>query len=167
MKCSCANCGGHIEYDAASAGLEITCPHCKGVTRLAAYSAGPPPIASAIATPPRKKGSGWVVLLVIGGLAVVMIPVIGLLAAIAIPNFIKAREASQRSACVANLRMIHGAKETWAVEFKKKSGDRPTDTDLFGPGLYLKEKPACPAGGEYNLNDVEAKATCSIPGHEL
>src|SRR5216117_60159 len=49
----------------------------------------------------------------------IVVAIIGLLAAIAIPNFIKAREASQKNACIANLRQIDGAKQTWALEQKK------------------------------------------------
>ena len=40
----------------------------------------------------------------------IVVAIIGLLAAIAIPNFIKAREASQKNACIANLKQIEGAK---------------------------------------------------------
>ena len=61
----------------------------------------------------------------------IVVAIIGLLAAIAIPNFIKARQASQRAACVANLKTIDGAKATWALEQKKTNTDTPVDGDLF------------------------------------
>jgi prepilin-type N-terminal cleavage/methylation domain-containing protein len=95
----------------------------------------------------------------------IVVAIIGLLAAIAIPNFIKARQSSQRAACVANLRTIDGAKTNWALEAKKTGTDVPTDGDLFGPTLYVKEKPTCPANGTYTLNAVDQKPTCSIPDH--
>jgi len=95
----------------------------------------------------------------------IVVAIIGLLAAIAIPNFIKARQASQKAACVANLRTIDGTKATWALEAKKNNSDVPTDTDLFGPASYIREKPSCPAGGAYSLNEVAAKPTCTIPDH--
>src|SRR5829696_1101494 len=91
----------------------------------------------------------------------IVVAIIGLLAAIAIPNFIKAREASQKNACVANLRQLDGAKQTWALEMKKVSGDTPEDTDLFGVSLYIRDKPACPANGTYTLGTVLAKPICS------
>jgi len=95
----------------------------------------------------------------------IVVAIIGLLAAIAIPNFIKARQASQKAACVANLRTIDGAKATWALEQRKNNADTPTDTDLFGAATYIREKPGCPSGGTYSLNQVDAKPTCTIPDH--
>ncbi len=95
----------------------------------------------------------------------IVVAIIGLLAAIAIPNFIKARQASQKAACVANLRTMDGAKATWALEQKKNNSDVPTDADLFGPTSYIREKPSCPAGGTYSLNQVDAKPTCTVPDH--
>lgn len=95
----------------------------------------------------------------------IVVAIIGLLAAIAIPNFVKARNASQRAACVANLRTIDGAKATWSLEQRKTNTDVPTDADLFGPTTYIREKPSCPAGGAYSINQVDAKPTCSITDH--
>ena len=46
----------------------------------------------------------------------IVVAIIGLLAAIAIPNFVKARTASQKNACIANLKQMDGAKATWALE---------------------------------------------------
>src|SRR5436190_8671151 len=87
----------------------------------------------------------------------IVVAIIGLLAAIAIPNFIKAREASQKNACIANLRQLDGAKQTWALEMKKVNTDTPGDTDLFGATLYIREKPPCPAAGTYTLGTVSDK----------
>src|SRR6187431_60023 len=92
----------------------------------------------------------------------IVVAIIGLLAAIAIPNFIKAREASQKNACIANLRQIDGAKQTWALEQKKVNTDTPVDTDLFGATVYIREKPPCPANGTYTLGTVAVKPTCSL-----
>jgi len=55
----------------------------------------------------------------------IVVAIIGLLAAIAIPNFVKARAASQKNACIANLKQIDGAKATWALEQKKNNSDHP------------------------------------------
>ena len=97
----------------------------------------------------------------------VVVAIIGLLAAIAIPNFVKARTASQTNACIENLTKIEGAKHTWALESKKVGSDTPGDGDLFGDSLYIREKPQCPANGTYSLNPVNTKATCNIPGHSI
>ena len=53
----------------------------------------------------------------------IVVAIIGLLAAIAIPNLVKARTTSQKNACIKNLQQIEGAKEQWALE-KKKSGSK-------------------------------------------
>ena len=46
----------------------------------------------------------------------IVVAIIGLLAAIAIPNFIRARTTSQTNTCIDNLRMIDAAKQQWALE---------------------------------------------------
>ena len=60
----------------------------------------------------------------------IVVAIIGLLAAIAIPNFVKARKTSQTNACINNLRQIDGAKQQWALEAGKGSGDTPTPAQL-------------------------------------
>ena len=97
----------------------------------------------------------------------IVVAIIGLLAAIAIPNFIKAREASQKNACIANLKQIDGAKNTWALENKKVSTDSPNAGDLYGATLYIRDQPSCPAAGTYALGTVSAKPTCTVGGHTL
>jgi len=88
----------------------------------------------------------------------------GMLAAIAIPNFVKARTVSQQNACINNLRQIDAAKNEWALEKGKTNGDVPTKEDLLP---YLRSWPVCPAGGTYTINAVGVPPTCSIPGHVL
>ena len=97
----------------------------------------------------------------------IVVAIIGLLAAIAIPNFVKARASSQKSACIANLKQIEGAKVTWALENKKVNTDVPTDGDLYGATLYIKDTPSCPASGTYAIGAVNVKATCTVPEHTL
>jgi len=97
----------------------------------------------------------------------IVVAIIGLLAAIAIPNFIKARQSSQQNACINNLRQIDGAKATWALENKKIGTDTPGDSDLFGATLYIRDKPGCPANGTYTLGTVDTKPTCSVGNHTL
>jgi prepilin-type N-terminal cleavage/methylation domain-containing protein len=91
----------------------------------------------------------------------IVVAIIGLLAAIAIPNFVKARTASQKNACIANMKQIDGAKATWALENKKTAADSPTAADLYGATLYIRDEPKCPAGGAYAIGAVDVKVTCS------
>src|SRR5579862_6544316 len=60
----------------------------------------------------------------------IVVAIIGLLAAIAIPNFLKARSTSQQNACINNLRQIDAAKQQWALEKGKGATDTPGDTDI-------------------------------------
>ena len=93
----------------------------------------------------------------------------GMMAAIAIPNFVRARSTAQENACINNLRLIDSAKQQWALEHNKKSTDTPTMADLtpyIGRGPN-GEFPKCPEGGEYIIGSVGEKPRCTIPGHEL
>ena len=92
----------------------------------------------------------------------IVVAIIGLLAAIAIPNFVKARAASQKNACMANLKQMDGAKASWALETKQNNSNTPADTDLFGTTQYIRDKPECPGGGTYTLNPVDTKVLCSL-----
>jgi general secretion pathway protein G len=97
----------------------------------------------------------------------IVVAIIGLLAAIAIPNFVKARTASQHSACIANLKQVDGAKQTWALENKKQGTDTPAKTDLYGTDKYIRDEPFCPGGGTYAINQVDTKPTCTITDHTI
>jgi prepilin-type N-terminal cleavage/methylation domain-containing protein len=94
----------------------------------------------------------------------IVVAIIGLLAAIAIPNFVKARTASQRNACIANMKQIEGAKSTWALENKKTGGDQPQVGDLYGSDKYIAKEPLCPAGGVYTIGTVDQPPECDKKG---
>jgi hypothetical protein len=93
----------------------------------------------------------------------------GLVAAIAVPNFVRARATSQQNACINNLRQIDAAKLQWALENRKYNTDTPTMKDLqpFLVGGRNGKFPVCPGGGVYTIGTVGEKPACSIPGHEL
>jgi hypothetical protein len=95
--------------------------------------------------------------------AVVFIP---MMLAIAIPNFVKARETAQMNACINNLRQIEAAKNEWAMDKGKVPGDAPAKPDLL-PYLKTGAFPACPAGGTYTIGAVSNAPTCSVPKHKL
>lgn len=97
----------------------------------------------------------------------IVVLIIGILLAIAVPNFVKARESSRTKACIGNLKQIQAAEEQWAMENKKGSSDTPTDADLFGATVYIKTKPLCPSGGTYTIGAVGAAPTCDKTGHTL
>ena len=94
----------------------------------------------------------------------IAIMIIGLFLAVAIPNFMKARDKTRLNVCVENMKQIEVAKEQHAIEAKKNAGD-PVRFDELVP--YLKEVPECPAGGGYTLWTIGQNVECSYPGHEL
>ena len=95
--------------------------------------------------------------------ALVVIPMV---LAIAIPNFVKARDTAMQNICVNNLREIQAAKEQWAVQYNKSPGDVPTAADLK-PFLKNGVFPICLSGGTYTIGAVSNAPTCSIAGHQL
>ena len=102
----------------------------------------------------------------------IVVAIIGLLAAIAIPNFIRARTKAQENACINNLRQIDGAIQQWALE-NKKGTTAPVATDgneikpYMGRGA-TGSLPTCPASSSsdfatsYIVLNVQTAPTCNI-----
>jgi prepilin-type N-terminal cleavage/methylation domain-containing protein len=92
----------------------------------------------------------------------IVVLIIGILLAIAVPNFVRAREASRAKACVANLKQIDSAKEQWAMDTRASSGAAgPTMATLVGATGYIKSNPVCPSGGIYSVNSIAIQPVCS------
>jgi prepilin-type N-terminal cleavage/methylation domain-containing protein len=88
--------------------------------------------------------------------------IIGLLVAIAVPQFLQSRETSRVKTCISNLKQLDTAKQQWAIDTKQSTGATPAPTD-FVP-TYLRAYPSCPSGGSYTLNDMNTPPECSITG---
>ena len=105
----------------------------------------------------------------------IVVAIIGLLAAIAIPNFVKARATSQANACINNLRQIDGAAQQWALEKGQSTGASITFPGDLTPYIKMNSAgsiPPCPAGGSYSDATVGAIPKCSLsnsitPFHQL
>jgi general secretion pathway protein G len=106
----------------------------------------------------------------------IVVAIIGLLAAIAIPNFIKARATSQANACINNLRQIDGAINEWALENGKSNGVAVSSVNIVSNYIKLNSAsviPGCPAGGSYatkNVGDpvqVDCTLSAATPAHKL
>lgn len=101
----------------------------------------------------------------------IVVLIIGILMAIAVPNFIKARTNSQTRTCISNLRQIESAKEQWAMETGASASSTPTQTQLVGTATsgFLKAWPTCPTSGTYTIGDMSTRPTCSnsADGHVL
>jgi prepilin-type N-terminal cleavage/methylation domain-containing protein len=103
----------------------------------------------------------------------IVVAIIGLLAAIAIPNFVQARKTSQTNACINNLRQIDGAKQQWALENGQLPTATPTAAQLqvfLGRGtagsltnVACPLQPTLPLGtsGSYNINTVGTPPSCA------
>ena len=96
----------------------------------------------------------------------IVVLIIGILLAIAVPNFLKARETSRNKTCVANLRQIEAAKEQWAMETNQPSTATPTAGNL-SPDYIKGAMPGCPSSGTYAINNMTSNPTCTVAGHAL
>src|SRR5437588_4730869 len=92
----------------------------------------------------------------------IVVLIIGILLAVAVPNFVKARETSRAKSCVANLKEVESAKEQWAMDTKAASTAAAGTTGLYGATAYIRNTPTCPSGGTYTVGDMNTRPVCSI-----
>ena len=98
----------------------------------------------------------------------IVVAIIGIIIAIAVPAFLRARENARGQACQENLSKIDGAKEQYALEFRLANGGVATMANLIAPGVavagegYLKATPTCPSSGVYTGGAIGTPPTCSI-----
>ncbi|MFN3408947.1 MAG: competence type IV pilus major pilin ComGC [Limisphaerales bacterium] len=94
----------------------------------------------------------------------IVVAIIGLLAAIAIPNFVRARKTAQMNSCVNNLRLIDSAVQQYLLE----QGGTASVTALATVQPYLGrgeagQLPTCPSGGTYTVDSTATPvAACSL-----
>ena len=98
----------------------------------------------------------------------IVVAIIGLLAAIAVPNFVQARTTARKNACINNLRLIEAAKEQYALEANVASGGAVTAANI---DPYLKGTTVaviCPSDAtktfatSYTIDVVGTNASCKI-----
>ena len=112
----------------------------------------------------RKNNKGFTLVEIM-----IVVAIIGILIAIAVPGFVRARTQSRTRACQENLSKLDGAKEQWALENNQAAGVTPTMAVLCAPdgSLYVKSAatgPVCPGGGTYTLNAIGTAPVCSVGG---
>jgi prepilin-type N-terminal cleavage/methylation domain-containing protein len=113
----------------------------------------------------RMKSAGFTLVEIM-----IVVLIIGILLAIAIPNFVAARETSRTKACVANLNEIDSATQQYCMDQKQSAAnynaptlDATPVTGIVGSDLYIRAAPVCPSGGAYTTaTTITGNPTCSI-----
>ncbi len=124
-----------------------------------------PSCGTPISVVEKKTGLWWGLGCLIAVFAIpVIVAVIGILAAIAIPSFVKARDTSQYSACVSNMKMLAAAKEQILVEKEFQPGDAIPEQELSKVLGRPFGSVVCPKGGRYILNPAGQDPECSVHG---
>jgi len=97
----------------------------------------------------------------------IVVGIVGMLASIAVPSYVRARDTSQMNSCINNLREFDGAVQQYALENKLAPTAPYTLANLL-PFIKLTSTgalPACPAGGSYSPGEsIAAPTTCSLSG---
>ena len=92
----------------------------------------------------------------------IVVAIIGMLASIAIPNFVRARKDANKNACICNLRQIEGAVQEFALSHHKEGAEPISYSDISD---YLRGRVVCPSGGttfndSYQVTSVESRPVC-------
>jgi len=142
---TCPECGKSISSEAAN------CPEC-------GYPIKPAPAA-------KKTGLWWGLgcLLAVPAIFTV-IAIFGLLAAIAIPSFVKAKETSQQNVCINNMKIIELAKQEAVDKYNHKKGDTIPSIEISESLKNGLDSLKCPNGGTYTINPAGQEPECSIHG---
>ncbi len=110
---------------------------------------------------PNTKKAGFTLVEIM-----IVVLIIGILLAIAIPNFVQARESSRAKACIGNLKQLDSATQQFAMDNKKSSTYTMLPADFTGLApTYLHTMPLCPEGGNYKPGaNVASYPYCDYSG---
>lgn len=113
----------------------------------------------------KKTGLWWGIGCLIAALGLpVLVSIVAMLAAIAIPNFLRARDMSQQTACVANMKMLQAAKERVLADKGYKPGTPISEQEVSGALGRPFSSVRCPKGGTYTLSPAGQDPVCSAHG---
>ncbi len=126
----------------------IPCPHCGKPVEL-----------------PKKTGLAWGIGCLIAALAIpILLAILGIIAAIAIPSFVNARAKAQNNACMANLHQIETAKLTAIAAHDYGDGAEVPEGDVAEGLPGGMSALVCPAGGTYSIQPAGEEPACSVHG---
>lgn len=97
----------------------------------------------------------------------IVVAIIGILIAIAVPGFLKARENSRQKACWENMQKIDGSVQQYILDNNVADQDTAVTgglsiDDLVGEAEYMRFSPVCPSGGTYTLQTTGFAVNCDI-----
>lgn len=123
-----------------------------------------PSCGQAVDVPEKTSALPWLIGCLVALLVIpVVVAMVGLMAAIAIPSFVKARQTAQMNACIGNMRLIDSAKEQWAISADIGAG-QPVDVKSVNQYIKGAATPVCPARGTYTYHNFGQDPECSVHG---
>lgn len=94
----------------------------------------------------------------------IVVAIIGLLIAIALPNFVKARNTARLNLCKNNLRLIGHGLEQWRVETNAAGDAAPAAIATLAEYIKGDALPTCPSAGVYSFGTGADDIDCSVHG---
>ncbi len=98
----------------------------------------------------------------------IVVSIIGIVATIAVPNFMRSRADSQKNSCIANMKQLYGASEQWKLS-ATSTATTPTVAQLIDPAtgyIRARSEPVCPTTkAGYTITD--STVSCATTGHVL
>lgn len=105
----------------------------------------------------RKSRQGFTLIEIM-----IVVLIIGILLAIAVPNFVQARDSSRARSCVSNLKQIDAAKQQWAMDNRQPGDAAVAEGDIMPDYIKAAAFPTCPSSGDYTIGTVDEDPTCSL-----
>jgi general secretion pathway protein G len=98
--------------------------------------------------------------------AMIVVTTVGILAAMAVPNTLKAKGSADKVACIKNMRNIQTAVQMWSLDTSAGSDTVPAIEDLVS--AYIRTWPKC-GGADYDATSANAAPVCprGTAGHEI
>ena len=94
----------------------------------------------------------------------VVVMIVGIIASIAVPSWIRSRDRSRKMTCLANMKTMEDAKDLYAIAKRLSNGESVDESQLFSEFMKGSVIPVCPGGGTYTVNVIGTQVECSTHG---